>query len=177
MGGCDKKRSSGLLIDPNDLFLTKQKPTMYTGLIHTHSLLRYLVLILLILVIINALLGIINKKPFGKTDNLLGLSLFSVTHTQLLVALMLYFVSPHVSFGPDTMKNADLRYWTVEHSLMMFIAIVFITLARITAKKLKDDVAKHSRILIFNAIALVLILAAIASSQRGFFSMPGSSAS
>ncbi len=147
---------------------------MYTGLIHTHSLLRYLVLILLILVIINALLGLINKRPFGKTDNLLSLSLFSVTHTQLLVALLLYFVSPRVSFGPDTMKNADLRYWTVEHSLMMFIAIVFITLARITAKKLKDDVAKHSRILIFNAIALVLILAAIAASHRGFFSIPGS---
>lgn len=147
---------------------------MYTGLIHTHSLLRYILLTLLILVIINALLGLINKRPFGKTDNLLGLSLFSVTHTQLLIGLLLYFVSPLVSFGPDTMKNADTRYWAVEHSLMMIIAITLITLARITTKKLKEDAAKHNRMLVFNGIALVLILAAIAASQRGFFSMPGS---
>ncbi len=146
---------------------------MYTGLLHTHSLLRFLVLILLLAVIVNSFLGLSAKKPFGKMDNLLGLSLFSVTHTQLLVGLLLYFSSPFVSFSGETMKNSGLRYWTVEHFSMMLIAIALITVARITAKKMPNDTAKHKRMFIFNSIALVVILVTIAMSKRGFFSITG----
>ena len=149
---------------------------MYTGLLHTHSLLRYLVLIFLLVVIVNSFLGFSNKKAFGKIDNMLGLTLFSVTHTQFLVGVLLFFVSPFVQFSGVAMKDPSLRYWTTEHSLIMLIAIVMITLARITAKKMSNDTARHKRMLIFNSIALVLILLAIAMSKRGFFSMPGTSA-
>lgn len=149
---------------------------MYTGLLHTHSLLRYLVLIFLLVVIVNSFLGFSNKKAFSKMDNMLGLTLFSVTHTQFLVGVLLFFVSPFVQFSGAAMKDPALRYWTTEHSLIMLIAIVMITLARITAKKMSDDTARHKRMLIFNSIALVLILLAIAMSKRGFFSMPGTSA-
>lgn len=147
---------------------------MYAGLLHTHSILRFLVLALLLLVIVNAFLGMSNKRPFGKLDNMLGLSLFSVTHTQLIVGLFLYFQSAFVKFGGDTMKDANLRYWTVEHITLMLVSIVLITLARITSKKMTDDAAKHKRMLVFNGIALVLILMAIAMSKRGFFSITGS---
>ena len=149
---------------------------MYTGLLHTHSLLRYLVLIFLLVVIVNSFLGFSNKKAFSKMDNMLGLTLFSVTHTQFLVGVLLFFVSPFVQFSGAAMKDPALRYWTTEHSLIMLIAIVMITLARITAKKMSDDTARHKRMLIFNSIALILILLAIAMSKRGFFSMPGTSA-
>ena len=149
---------------------------MYTGLLHTHSLLRYLVLIFLLVVIVNSFLGFSNKKAFSKMDNMLGLTLFSVTHTQFLVGVLLFFISPFVQFSGAAMKDPALRYWTTEHSLIMLIAIVMITLARITAKKMSDDTARHKRMLIFNSIALVLILLAIAMSKRGFFSMPGTSA-
>ena len=146
---------------------------MYTGLIHTHSLLRYLVLILLLLVIVRSFLGFSNKQAFTKIDNVLGLTLFSVTHTQLLVGLILYFFSSHfVMFNAAAMKDPIVRYWTAEHVVMMLIAIVFITLARITSKKMNVDTAKHKRMFIFNALALVIILVAIAMSHRGFFSMP-----
>ena len=49
---------------------------MYTGLLHTHSLLRYFILIALAVVIIKGLIGLINKQPYGKWDNKLGLYLF-----------------------------------------------------------------------------------------------------
>ena len=146
---------------------------MYNILLQTHSLLRYLVLIFLIIVIVNSFLGFSNKKVFGKTDNVLGLTLFSVTHTQFLIAILLYFVSPLVQFNGATMKDPSIRYWTTEHSVVMLTAIVLITLARVTSKKMKDDTAKHKRMLVFNMMALVIILLGIAMSQRGFLSMPG----
>ncbi len=146
---------------------------MYAGLLHTHSFLRFLVLILLLIVIVNSFLGMSGKKPFGKVDNLLGLSLFSVTHTQLILGILLYFQSSFVKFGGETMKDANMRYWTVEHITLMLVSITLITMARITSKKMPDDAAKHKRMLVFNAIALVLILMAIAMSKRGFFSITG----
>ena len=64
------------------------------------------------------------------------------------------------------MKDKTLRYWAVEHISVMLIAIILITLARITAKRMEDSTAKHRRMFIFNFIALGLILVSIISSGR-----------
>jgi uncharacterized membrane protein len=144
---------------------------MYTGLLHTHSLLRYFILIALVVVILKALLGLINKQPYGKWDNKLGLYLFIFTHMQLLAGLILYFVSPFVKFGSETMSDKTTRYWTVEHVFAMLIAVVLITLARSTSKRMKDDTLKHKRMLIFNTIALVVIIATIMMSGRKLIGM------
>jgi hypothetical protein len=65
------------------------------------------------------------------------------------------------------MKDSSTRYWLVEHNTAMLIAIVLITLARTTSKKMQDNNAKHKRMFVFNAIALVIILVTIALSGRG----------
>ena len=139
---------------------------MYTVLLHTHSLLRYFILIALVVVIVKGLIGLINKQPYGKWDNKLGLYLFIFTHMQLLAGIILYFVSPFVKFGPETMSDKVTRYWTVEHIFSMLIAVVLITLARTTSKKMTNDEDKHKRMVIFNFVALVVILAMIWLSGR-----------
>jgi hypothetical protein len=140
---------------------------MYTGLLHTHSALRYVVLLMLIIVIIQSLLGWLNKKPYTAMDSRVGLFLFISTHTQLLVGLVLFFVSPFVQFSGAAMKDPSTRYWLTEHSTAMLIAIVFITLARTTSKKMVSAESKHKRMFIFNTIALVIILVTIWLSGRG----------
>src|SRR5688572_21122152 len=140
---------------------------MYTGLFHTHSYLRFAVLILLIVVIATSLMGWLNKKSYTETDNKLSLYLFIATHIQLLVGLILYTQSSWVQFGKLALKIKEVRYWTMEHATIMLIAIVLITMARITAKKMSSAEAKHKRMFIFNTLALVLILAGIIMSGRG----------
>lgn len=141
---------------------------MYNGLLFTHSYLRYILLILLVVVIITSLLGMVNKKTYNDGDNKLGLYLFIATHLQLLLGLILFFVSPVVQFSGAAMREATTRYWLVEHNTAMLIAIVFITLARTTSKKMNDDRAKHKRMFVFNLIALVIIVATISISGRDF---------
>jgi hypothetical protein len=143
---------------------------MYNFLLQVHSLTRYFVLITLVIVIVMALLGIVNKKPFGKWDNKFSLYLLIFTHLQALAGLILYFVSPFVKFGAETMKDKFIRYWTVEHFTAMLIAIVLITVARISSKKMTSDLAKHKRLFNFNLIALIIILATIYLSGRGILS-------
>lgn len=137
-----------------------------------HSVTRYLVLIGLVGVILNSLVGMLQNKPFGKMEDKSSLWLFIFTHTQLLLGLLLYFISPTVVFSGASMKDPVARYWLVEHSAMMFVAVVLITLARITMKKLPSDNAKHKRLFVFNTLALLIIIVAISMSGRGFFGLP-----
>jgi hypothetical protein len=140
---------------------------MYDILKLTHSYLRYFILVMLIIVIVLALVGWLNKRPFTRRHDKVGLFLFICTHTQLLIGLILYFVSPVVIFSGSSMKNPGLRYWLVEHNFAMLIAIVLITLARTTSKKMPVDQNKHKRMFLFNTIALIIILVTIALSGRG----------
>ena len=142
---------------------------MHTGLIYTHSYLRYFLLALLVVVVIKSLMGWLSQRSFTKMDDKLSLWLLIATHSQFLLGLVLFFTSDLVKFNAETMKNSDLRYWTVEHSTMMILAVVLITVARITHKKLPTDESKHKRLFLLNGAALVIIIIAILASGRGLF--------
>jgi hypothetical protein len=150
---------------------TAKPTTMYFGLLHTHSLLRFFILIALLVVLVQATIGVAQRKPFGKWQNKFSLYLLIFTHLQLLVGLVLYFVSPQVRFGPDTMSDGIMRYWTVEHIFGMLVAVTIITIGRVGLKRLSTDIAKHYRMLIFNGIALLIIVAVILMSGRPLLQM------
>lgn len=139
---------------------------MYTGLLHTHNMFRWLVLITLILAVLFALAGWFGKKDWNKKDNLTGLLLTIFMDIQFLVGLILYaFVSPVTKaafndFGA-AMKNADLRFYAVEHILMMIIALVLVHIGRAKSKKDLVPWKKHRSAAIYYVIALVLVLAGI----------------
>ncbi len=140
---------------------------MYTGLLHTHSGLRYVLLFFMVAVLAKSLLGWAKNMPYGKLDNGLSLGLFITAHLQLVFGFILYFVSPMVQFGEATMANKEVRYWTVEHWVMMLIAIVLITLARTGLRRIKIDDLKHRRLFLWNFAALLIIVVAILQIRRG----------
>lgn len=142
---------------------------MYTGLFHSHSSLRYIVLLLLLLVIVKTTAGFLGNKPFQPIDKKLSLSLLISTHLQLVLGLILYFMSANVQFNENTMKESTLRYWAVEHVIGMLIAVTLITIAYSTAKRMTEDLAKHKRLAIFNALALLIVVATIWQSGRPVF--------
>jgi hypothetical protein len=145
---------------------------MHSLLLIIHSVLRYFVLLFLLTVIVRSLMGWLNKSEYSTTDTKLGTWLMILTHTQFLMGLGLYVISPIVIFSGASMKDSVARYWLVEHLIMMLIAIALITVGRATAKRMSDSVAKHKRMFIFNAIALIIIVVAIASfKDRGFFTV------
>lgn len=139
---------------------------MYKILLSAHSGTRYLLLLALVVVIFASLFKWINKQAFTKSDDRLSLFLLIFTHIQFLLGLVLYFISPWVDFSGNAMRNALTRYWTMEHSVAMIIAVVLITIARSSSKKLADPVAKHRRLFILNFAALVIIVGTILMSDR-----------
>jgi hypothetical protein len=145
---------------------------MHSTFLLLHSVVRYFVLIMLIVLVFKSLAGWMGKATYTPNDNKISLFTLILTHTQFLLGLLLYFVSPFVRFSSETMKDPFLRHWTVEHVSMMLIAVVLITVARSTSKKLADGVARHRRLFILNVIALIIILAGITMTGRGFFGLP-----
>lgn len=138
---------------------------MYTGLLHTHNLLRYVIIILLITALIKSFAGWFGKKEYTASDNKISLFLLISAHIQLIIGLVLYFVSPitknAMSDMGAAMKDTVLRFWATEHLSAMIIGIILITLGRIMGKKGKTDGAKFRRQAIFFLLATVLIFSAI----------------
>jgi hypothetical protein len=130
-----------------------------------HSYWAYLVVLILIVAIINALIGLLGKKEYGAKDFRVSLFTLIVSHIQLLIGLILYFVSPKFEqwsiMGSEVMKSASLRLYLVEHPLVNIIAIVLITIGYSKHKKKLTSVSKFKTILIFYALALVLLLSRI----------------
>lgn len=137
---------------------------MYTGLQHTHSGLAYLALLALVLVIIWALVGALSGREFQEKDRKIALIAFILCHIQLLVGLILYFVSPlgySLLAGGGAMADATARLTALEHPLINILAIVVISVGFIRAKKLTTSKAKFRSIYMFYAVGLVLILSRI----------------
>ena len=137
---------------------------MYTGLQHTHSGLAYLALLALVLVIIWALVGALSGRDFQEKDRKIALIAFILCHIQLLVGLILYFVSPlgySLLAGGGAMADATARLTALEHPLINILAIVLISVGFIRAKKLESSTTKFRSIYMMYAIGLVLILSRI----------------
>jgi membrane protein DedA with SNARE-associated domain len=134
---------------------------MYNALLHAHSGLRWIVLVLIIWALFKSFSGWLGKKEYQNSDRLSALFAMVFSHIQLLVGLLLYMDSPNVSFQSGLMKNTMLRFYTVEHVLMMIIAITIITIGFSTAKSITDAVNKHKRIAIMYGIGFLIMLAAI----------------
>lgn len=128
---------------------------MYTGLLHLHSLLAIAVIIGLILTIVFAF---VNKPINAGTRKVAKISMI-LLHTQFLVGLILYFVSPKgfASFSSANMSEAPLRFFFLEHPFIGLISVALITIGHAKLKRAADAVAVKP-IIIFYTLGLLLIL-------------------
>ena len=130
-----------------------------------HSYWAFLVLALLIFAVINAVIGLTQKKQFTDKDLRIGLFTLIVSHIQLLIGLGWYFMSPwYQALKEDAatvMGDKATRLLAVEHPTMMILALVFITIGWSKHKKKSTDAAKFKTFVIFYGIGLLFILSKI----------------
>ncbi|MGF7079240.1 cytochrome B [Mucilaginibacter sp. UYCu711] len=137
----------------------------YTFVQHLHSGFRYIILVLFIYTILMAFIGWLSGRPYTNRNRISNLVAMISAHTQLLIGIVLYFLSPLVAFNSTTMKDPVTRYFTVEHWVMMLIALVLITIGHSKSKKLVLPEAKHKTIALFYTIALLIIIGTLAAGK------------
>ena len=130
-----------------------------------HNILRWAILVFGLWTVLNALTGVLGKRPFNANDNRSNLFFMISCDIQLLLGLILYFSNSWFdtlkSGMPQAMKVPLLRFFTIEHSLMMIIAWILVHVGRTSVKRAATDAAKHRKMLLYFGLALLLILAAI----------------
>jgi len=138
---------------------------MYTGMLHLHSFLRWIILLLLLIVIFRSLTA--GSRPFNNTDRKFGLFTMIACDVMLLIGLYLWFVGAYglnsfENLGmKEIMSNKVIRFFSVEHFAGMIIAIALVHVGKSVAKKKLPDTVKHKRTLIFFGLALLIILISI----------------
>ena len=136
---------------------------LYVLIKEFHSLFRWWVLALSVIVVMNFLLGAVWKKVYDKAENFLTLFYIISLDIQLLIGLLLYFVFSPITKGlfegTSGMDNATTRFYAVEHPIMMLLAIIFAHVGRSVSKKGATDVIKFRRGLIWFALSLICMLA------------------
>lgn len=133
----------------------------YSFIQKLHSGWAYLAVLLLLIATINATIGYSTKKEFLPKDKKIALFALIAIHIQLVIGVILYFVSPLGMDSLGQMKDAALRLTSLEHPLLNLIAIVLITIGWSRHKKGTTSEAKFKTISLFYAIGLVLILVRI----------------
>ena len=100
-----------------------------------HSYWAYLVLVILIATVVNALIGLIKKRKFSDKDLRLGLFTLIFSHIQILIGVGWYFSSPYY----NALKT--------------------------DASNVMGDAARFKTFVIFYGIGLLLILSKIPWNQ------------
>ncbi len=131
---------------------------MYQILKSAHSGWRYLVLILLVVAIIQALAGWLGKKPYTEGNRKINLFTLISAHIQLLLGLILYFMNDWYKADSSVALG---RYWKMEHISMMLLAVILITVGNARSKKGIDAAVKHRSVALYFGLALILIIAAV----------------
>jgi hypothetical protein len=138
---------------------------MEKGLLHLHSFLRWVILILLLVAIYKSFTD--RGKAYTPGHKKTGMFLVICADIMLLLGLYQWFTglwglkSIQTNGMGVVMKNAVLRFFAVEHLIGMLIAIILIHVGYSYSKKNIPDAVKHKRTLIFYGLALLVILISI----------------
>ena len=139
---------------------------MYSTVYFIHSWWAYLVLLVLVIAVVNYLIGFFSKKEYGANDFRIALFTLIVSHIQLLIGIVLYFVAPYFQALTEggmgaVMKDSTLRLYLVEHPLMMLIAVILVTVGYSKHKKKLTSRPKFKTLAIFYTLALLFVLSRI----------------
>ena len=137
---------------------------MLKFILETHSGFAFVVLLILLIAVINALIGFSAKNPFTSKDRRISLFALIAVHVQFVIGLILYFTSPNglgkiKAVGMGGMSSFE-RLLALEHPLVNLIAIVLITIGWSKHKR-AADASKFKSIAIFYSLGLLLLLSRI----------------
>ncbi len=103
------------------------------------------------------------NKVFTAGDKKLALFTLISMHLQLVIGIVLYLIGKYyqaIDTTDESIKSV-YRFFRMEHSVMMLIAIILITVGYSKAKRGASSKAKFKSLAIFFTIGLVIILAMI----------------
>ena len=140
--------------------------SIYPHLLALHGLLRWIVLAAALAAILAAASGWSGTKPASPALRRFSIIFVSFMDLNFLLGLLLYFgASPVTKMAfqnmAAAMKDHELRFFSVEHTTYMFLAVVCAHVGGALARKGKTDLKKYRGATIAFSVSLLLILGGI----------------
>ena len=134
----------------------------YGLVLFLHSGLRWALLLALLVVLARGLAGARRGRAWSRGDDIAGAVLVGLVDVQLVLGIvLLVFVGPvAAAFLADpraAMANPVLRFFSVEHTFAMVIALVVAHLGRVLPRRAASPTLRHRRTALW-ALALLVIL-------------------
>lgn len=130
-----------------------------------HNLTRWVVIILAVIALVRAFSGWLGKKTYTSADARSGSLYAGLFDLQLLLGVILFFTKGWFGvLAADmgaAMSTASVRFFAVEHWLVMIVALIFAHVGVGAAKKAATDRLKFRRSALWFALSFLLMLAAI----------------
>jgi hypothetical protein len=131
-----------------------------------HNGMRWMVLLLGVLVLLNGFAGWMLRREWHAADERLHSAFAGVLSLQFLIGLILYaFISPlpaaFLTGLPATMKVPTIRFFMLDHPVSMFIGIAIVHGARAKSARAATGRARFRIVALSTALALAIILASI----------------
>lgn len=139
---------------------------LYVPLLAIHNILRWAVVLTALYALFTYITGWMQNRDFTPSDRRAG-SFYTISmDVQLLVGLLLYgFVSPitRVAFMDPgaAMRDSQLRFFLVEHMMLMVIAVVLVHVGSVMARRGATAQSKFKRGAIWYTLGFLAVLAAI----------------
>jgi hypothetical protein len=138
---------------------------MYVALLHVHNATRWIVLAAALVAILMAVRGLVTRSPWTRRSRAGSLAFVVAMDVQLVVGLLLYALSPLVRSGladvAAGMADATIRFFLVEHLLLMVLAVAAAHVGSVAVRRATSDRAKHARAATWFSVSLLLVLIAI----------------
>jgi len=135
---------------------------MYTFILGLHNILRWVVVILALVAVVNAYLGWFGKRTWTERDRKFGAYFTISMDVELLLGLILYILAGWAqqlfsNFG-GLMDTSVGRFFGLEHIFFMFVAVIVGHIGSARSRKADEDVSKFRNAAIWFTIAFIVIL-------------------
>lgn len=150
---------------------------LYPFILFLHGLTRWLVLVGGLWLVLASISSLGRPGPVGASPVRMPWRVYmGGIHLQFLLGLVLLFISPLAlatwSDMGTAMKVRPMRFFTVEHTTMMLVALVVAQMGSSRVRRAVDARGAARTSLVFGAISLLLILAAIPWPFMGEIARP-----
>jgi hypothetical protein len=139
---------------------------LYPQLLAFHGLLRWVALAAAVAAIFVAFSGWSGTKPAGTNLRKFSVIFVIAMDLQLLIGLLLFFGASPITRAAlsnlgAAMKQQESRFFTVEHTMLMLLAVVCAHVGAALSRKGRSDLMKYRGAAIAYTVSLLLILGGI----------------
>ena len=139
---------------------------MYSVLLIVHIVISMLLGLLSCYIVSRSLYGLFGKVSFSNFQDI-KLPIIAVVclYLELILGLVLYAIYINKLEILVTQVNANTyfsaRFWAIEHTILMFFAIIFGHLGLVYARNLSDNHQRFKKNLLYFGLSFVLIFISI----------------